>query len=114
MGIQVQGENSIFDKLNKLSDTSKIEGAMNNAVLRIERDAKINAPVDTGALRNSIASTVETGSGVIEGIVYTPLEYAPYVEYGTWKMKAQPFMGPALNQNRELIIDTLKEALAND
>jgi HK97 gp10 family phage protein len=114
MAIKVLGESSILNKLEKLSDTSKLEGAMNNAVLRVERDAKINAPVDTGALRNSIASTVETGGGAVEGIIYSPLEYAPYVEYGTWKMRSQPFMGPALNQNRELIIDMLKEALAND
>jgi hypothetical protein len=30
-------------------------------------------------LRQSITSTVKD----LEGIVYTPLEYAPYVEYGT-------------------------------
>ena len=73
------------------------------------------------------------------GEVYTPLEYAPYVEYGTglfaedggrkdvpWYFKddegnwvktsgqkPQPFMRPALEENREEILRLIKEALGN-
>jgi len=45
----------------------------------VEAEAKKNAPKGTGELRRSITSRVEDD----KGIVYTPLEYAPYVEYGT-------------------------------
>lgn len=43
--------------------------------------AKTNCPVDQGKLRSSINRTVEIGAG--RGIVGTPEESAPYVEYGT-------------------------------
>lgn len=101
----------------------------------VERAAKQKAPKDTGALRRSIASKVEIVDGQISGVVYTPLEYAPYVEFGTglfaeeggrmdvpWNyqddegnwhstsgQKPQPFLRPALKENREKIIRIFKE-----
>ena len=114
----------------------KLEQALTNACLLVERAAKEKAPKGNGELRRSIASKVENG----EGFVYTPLEYAPYVEYGTglfaedggrtdvpwhyqddqgeWHttsgMKPQPFMRPALDENREEIMRILREGLLND
>ena len=43
-------------KLEKLMDKSSTKKAMTKSVLKIERDAKTLCPVDTGALRRSIAS----------------------------------------------------------
>ena len=52
-----------------------------------------NVPVDTGALKASGYS--ESGeSGKTAEVGYTA-EYAGYVEYGTYKMSAQPYLGPA-------------------
>ena len=54
--------------------------------------AKQKAPVDTGTLRGSIGmdvlgpAHVQVGPGV---------HYAPFLEYGTSRMSARPFMGPA-------------------
>lgn len=64
---------------------------------RIAATARSYAPVDTGALRGSIESvSVEAGysADVIAGA-----EYAAYVEYGTYKMAAQPFLTPAVEQH---------------
>lgn len=64
---------------------------------RIAVTARSLAPVDTGALRGSIESvSVERGysADVIAGA-----EYAAYVEYGTYKMAAQPFLTPAVDQH---------------
>jgi HK97 gp10 family phage protein len=49
--------------------------------------ARRMVPVDTGALRDSI--TAERGR------VFTDVEYAGPVEYGTSDTEAQPFMRPA-------------------
>lgn len=57
----------------------------------VERIAKTRAPVDTGALRNSISATVHTLSAEVGPTV----NYAPYLEFGTSRMAPQPFMGPA-------------------
>lgn len=53
----------------------------------VERTAESLAPVDTGRLRDSIRSE--------GGRVYTDVEYAGFVEYGTSDTPAQPFMRPA-------------------
>lgn len=62
--------------LRIVQDTAK---SMNRACLVIERDAKINCPVDLGALRASIQHNVNFNDREIVGTVFSPLEYAPYV-----------------------------------
>ena len=63
--------------------------------LTAEGYAKSNAPVDTGRLRNSITHEVD-GQEVYIG---SNVEYAIYVEMGTVKMKAQPFLKPAATEH---------------
>ena len=57
-----------------------------------ETYAKMLCPVDTGRLRNSITHVQEDESTEIIG---TNVEYAPYVDLGTVKQRAQPFLRPA-------------------
>lgn len=64
--------------------------------LQIDRAAKALCPVDTGRLRSSITNTLTTDGDGVVGIVGTDVEYAPYVEMGTSRMPAQPFLLPAL------------------
>lgn len=66
----------------------------------IERDAKNRAPVDTGALRNSISHSI-TGGGMSADIGPT-VSYAPYLEYGTSRMAPQPYMMPAADKHLPL------------
>ena len=134
MNVEVKGVDELIVKLNNMADESKIQQQLGIACALVERSAKMKAPKDTGALRRSITSKVDG----LTGIVFTPLEYAPYVEYGTglfaengagrkdvpWNyqddkgewhstrgQKPQPFMRPALNENRTEIIRIIKEGL---
>lgn len=50
---------------------------------RIQKNAKYLAPVKEGHLRNSIRTKSQTSQEGVEAQVYTNLEYAPYVEFGT-------------------------------
>lgn len=52
-------------------------------------------PVDTGFLRSSISADTD-GFSFCECEAFA--EYAQYVEYGTWKMRAQPYFEPALEE----------------
>ena len=63
--------------------------------LQAEGYAKRLCPVDTGLLRNSITHTADDTTAYIG----TNVEYAPYVEYGTSRTKAQPFLKPAANDH---------------
>lgn len=131
--IRFEGLDGILDKLQKISSTANIDGALGTCCAVVERSAKQKAPKDNGELRRSITSKVEDHKGV----VFTPLEYAPYVEFGTglfaesggrmdvpWNyqddegewhstsgQKPQPFMRPALEENRQLIKQILMEEL---
>lgn len=134
-GSRIEGADHIIESLEDLIDMQKLEQTMGKACAIVERSAKQKAPKDTGALRRSITSKIEVVDDSIVGIVFTPLEYAPYVEYGTglfaeeggridvpWNyqddkgewhstsgQKPQPYMRPALEENREKIKRLFKE-----
>ena len=57
--------------------------------------AKANCPVRTGHLR----TTIEKNASGNTCEVGTNCEYAGYLEFGTYKMAAQPYMVPALLEN---------------
>lgn len=82
MAISFQGLDKVLQRIENMADTSQVESAMGRCCAIVERDAKTNAPKDTGALRNSITSRVEKDGDDIVGVVFTPLEYAPYIMCG--------------------------------
>ncbi|MBT0941707.1 HK97 gp10 family phage protein [Streptococcus lutetiensis] len=73
---------------------------------RLERMAKVKAPVDTGVLKNSIFSAK---AGNLTYKVTAPQHYAIYVEKGTRKMRAQPYLKPALDAERPKLISNLRK-----
>ena len=79
----------------------KISKALVTAALMVERTAKQIVPVKTGALKRSITHQPLIPKREVE--VGSNLEYAPYVELGTRKMSARPYLRPALEANREAI-----------
>lgn len=77
----------------------EVDAVVRATALAIERDAKINAPVDTGNLRNSIRMVDEVPlDGKAEVVVGA--EYGLYVERGTRYNRAQPFLKPAVDKHR--------------
>lgn len=79
----------------KAAKDAAIERALEAIGLQAEGNVAMLAPVDTGRLRGSITHEVE-GDTVYIG---TNVEYAPYVEYGTSKTKAQPFLKPGIQDH---------------
>lgn len=70
--------------------------------------AKQLAPVDTGNLRDSIAVS-ETGLGTVR--VEVGAEYAHFVELGTTKSPAQPFLLPAVENDRPHLLRDLAKVI---
>lgn len=130
LSIELKGLDKLADDI---IDEQALSQALGRACALVERAAKEKAPKDSGELRRSITSEIRGN----EGVVFTTLEYAPYVEYGTglfaenggrtdvpwcyqddkgeWHstsgMKPQPYMRPALDENREQIIEIIKGAI---
>jgi len=77
--------------------------------LQGETNAKMHitavGAVDTGRLRNSLTHATDEDSAYIG----TNVEYAPYVEMGTYKMKARPYLEPAVTEH----IDEYRELVEN-
>lgn len=69
------------------------------AALAVEAEAKTLAPVDTGALRNSIQAEKHP-SQAFTWQVKVGMEYGAFVEYGTVNAPAQPFLTPAVEHIR--------------
>lgn len=164
MSVSIQGLDGVLERFEAIADAGKVKQAITKACLLVERQAKINAQAlseGDGTLAGSIASRIDD----YEGVVYTPLFYAPYVEYGTgieaeggkgrqdvpwvyvehsgeqgstaqksytletakqtvailrekgleahytYGQKPQPFMRPALDINRDKILELLGEGL---
>lgn len=137
MSVEIKGIEDLFERLDIAASGEGIENGLAQACALVEGRAKANAPKGNGDLRRSITSKVENGGSNLIGVVYTPLEYAPYVEYGTglfaedggrtdvpWRyqddrgewhttsgMKPHPYMRPALNECRAQILKILKGEL---
>lgn len=62
-----------------------------------ESHAKEVVPVDTGNLRNSITHATEDNGHTV--VIGSNVEYAPYVELGTRRMKAKPYLRPAIENH---------------
>lgn len=65
--------------------------------------------VRTGRLRNSITYGVDTNEPAV--YIGSNVEYAPYVELGTSKMRARPFLKPAVENYGEQYQELLKQAM---
>lgn len=86
-----------------------IDRALEEIGLAAEGYAKRACPVDTGNLRNSITHAVESGEDAV--YVGTNVEYAPYVEMGTRRTAAQPFLRPAATEHGPTYRSILKRNL---
>lgn len=166
MSVSIQGLEEVLERFEAIADAGKVKQGITKACMLVERAAKINAQAlseGDGTLAGSIASRIDD----YEGVIYTPLFYAPYVEYGTgieakhpnkpgrqdvpwvyvehsgqesgnaqksytyetalqtvamlkdkgldahltYGQKPQPFMRPALDDNRDKILELLGEGL---
>ena len=88
------------------TDIDKIvQQELNKSANQIKKQAKINCPVDTGRLKNSI----ETDIGDLEVDIGTSCEYAGYVHDGTYRMAARPFLDSAA----ETVLDDIEDSIAD-
>lgn len=86
---RMEGLDKLIHKLDELpkSLTAEIEGELIAGARKIERNAKTDAPADTGRLRNSISMHK---IGPISFEVIAQVKYAPFVEFGTGTLVRVP------------------------
>lgn len=122
--IELKGVDEIIDKLQRIgANVGRLENqALKNAAEPVLDAAKANVPVRTGKLKKGLKiSKVKVKSGV--KFIQVGVDrgddpgafYGHFVEFGTSKMPAHPFLQPAFEKNKDVIkekiAETLKEGL---
>lgn len=134
LSFDISGVTAALKKIENLGpQAEKIVNAEISAfALETVNDAKTNVPVDLGYLRNSI----QYQTGQLEAFINVNAFYAAYVEFGTGKyvffgepyidaeleayastffvngkgtMYPRPYLFPAYEKNRLLLIERLKQ-----
>jgi HK97 gp10 family phage protein len=101
-----------FEKNPNIDNIIKglLKKALKDSAVHLEKTVEKNAPVDTGVLQRSIKkdySQLDDASIV----VYSDVEYAPMVEFGTSKQGANPFMRSSLKESEQAILNKFKDIL---
>jgi len=78
---------------------------VHKAAFDVKANAKAVVPVDTGKLKNSISSEFPTPTSAI---IAPHTEYAHFVEYGTRKQRAQPYMRPAAEKVKAVFFEACR------
>lgn len=114
IGFRVEGLEGLERQFDRLADTSKrkvMMKALNAGAAPIKKEAKANAPVDKGVLKSQIRSkqmkyTEKPAVGIyVSGKAF----YWYFIENGTSKMAAAPFLRPAVDSKHEEAVDKFKE-----
>lgn len=83
-----------------------VDAELRRSANRVERKAKILAPVDTGWLRTQIYNEQQK---LLHYRVTSPALYSVYLELGTRYMSAQPFLDPALRAEWPILMANLNK-----
>jgi len=103
--VEVKGVDRLLQALDQCIlrfDHEATDGMMEIAD-ELEGLMKVYAPVDTGALRDSIEALRRGDLHVAVSMLY----YGFFQEYGTYKMSPQPFVQPALDRIQGRVVGIL-------
>jgi hypothetical protein len=107
----LKGADKVFQNLKNYP--KKVQLAVQHSILddmvEIATEQVNIVPVDTGRLKGSIEGPELISPGVFE--IKTNVEYAPFIEFGTSRMAAQPFFFPPYLKRMKQIVLNAKMAI---
>ena len=96
--------------------SSALEAALEEIGLAAEGFAKKNLTknhsVDTGRLRNSVTHAINMDEQAV--YIGTNVEYGPYVELGTSRSKAKPYLVPAGTEHKADYERIMRKNMSSD
>lgn len=112
MSVTFSGDKELLNALEKMARTDVYKEVVkkNGAALQrtAQRKAVFKKGYSTGATKRSIK--LDLASNGLRAVVKANTDYSGYLEVGTRKMEAQPFMQPAFNEIQPKFIDDLRRA----
>lgn len=109
MGIELKFTDNSDDVLGAL--IAARAQALEAIGMMAESYAKDDCPVDTGRLRNSITHAVENEEQAV--YIGTNVEYGKFIELGTSRMRAKPYLKPAASHHSAEYKAIAESALKN-
>lgn len=86
--------------------------AMKTTTGQVQAQAKQIAPKRTGFMANNIlVEPVKKTATSVTGTVNAKADYSSFVEFGTYKMSAQPFIRPAVSDGQSVFIKATMDKL---
>lgn len=111
MSVKIVGMTQLVKKLKKSVTFEQVKHTVrkNGAGLegKMARKAEFGKGYQTGTTKRSVGLEITAGGLTAE--VGPTTEYSEYLEYGTRFMEAQPFVGPAYNEQKEQFKKDMKK-----
>ncbi|WP_086349933.1 HK97-gp10 family putative phage morphogenesis protein [Candidatus Enterococcus clewellii] len=85
---------------------AEVDAEVMRGAFRIERGAKLRVAVDTGTTKQRIQVRKIKK---YKAEILSPTHYSIYLEKGTRKMVAQPFLRPAVDEERPRLYENLNK-----
>lgn len=108
-GIEVIGLPQLQAALLRAAARTRVaaSSAVAAEVKAVKDDAQDGAPVDKGELRDGIVGEARA----TDGTVTAPARHSGFVEHGTSKDRAQPYMAPAADRSRARFVGRVTTAV---
>ncbi len=95
---------------------AKLNGALFRALsetldIDIRTEAKELSPYKFGWNRESIDSETKEVGGRVEGSIFTQSGYGGFLEVGTSKMAARPYLWPAVERHASKVFERMRSLL---
>lgn len=86
--------------------------AMKTTTGQVQAQAKQIAPKRTGFMANNISvDPIQRTASSVTGTIDAKADYSSFVEFGTYKMSAEPFIRPAVSAGQSVFIKTTMDKL---
>ena len=116
--VTIENEGDIIRLMQTLPPEifQRVQQVLQNGAVRLAERAREIVPVRTGHLLASIRA--ELGEDVEAEAAFSPIQviadtpYASFVEFGTSKMEAQPFLRPAAEETEPEVLEEVENILS--
>ena len=113
LNVKIENEKEVMEELKKYPEliNKNLIDYIKLALMGIQRNAKMIAPVDTGRLRADIRTDLRIQSNQIKGVIFNDVYYALFVHEGTSRMRARPYFKQAVENGAIELERVLKRDL---
>jgi HK97 gp10 family phage protein len=102
---------AVFDAVQEVFEIDMKTASVQGSPVRAPKGPHNPEGIPGGTNRRSIDTDVEMAEQGVEASIYTQSGYGGYLEVGTRKMAARPYIRPAFDENVGKIPEKVKEKL---